>query len=151
MSDIPPPPPPPPNYLIPTPQPGNGWRPRSVTAAGVIMIVVGVLALIVALVFLSIAGNNGRFGVRVIDPDIARFTGTLALIQAPLDLIAGILVLRLSSVGRVLGIVIAAIGLLGGISQLSSNGSAFLGLGLNGYVLFVLITQGHAFRRTASG
>ena len=151
MSDIPPPPPPPPGYSIPPPQLGPPRRPGQVTAAGVIMIVVGALGLLVAFALLNAASNVGRFLDRVINPDTARTLGSLQLVLAAGEIVAGILVLRLSSAGRVLGIVVASLNAAGQLFALSRNSSGALGLALNAYILFVLITQGHAFRRSASG
>jgi hypothetical protein len=66
------------------------------------------------------------------------------------DLLAGWLVLRLSPAGRVLGIVIAVIGLLAGFAQLGQSGaSGLLSLVLYAFVLYGLLAYGFVFRPQA--
>ena len=76
--------------------------------------------------------------------------GLLSLLIGVLQVVAGILVLRLSNAGRVLGITLAILGVLGGLGALGS-GAGVVGIGLNGFVLYALIASGPAFRREGSG
>jgi hypothetical protein len=61
------------------------------------------------------------------------------------------LVLRRSNAGRVLGIGLAGLGVLGGIAGLASEASAAVGLVLNGLVLYGLLAYGRAFRPGGGG
>jgi hypothetical protein len=67
-----------------------------------------------------------------------------------LDIVAGLLIMRLSSGGRVLGIVIAVLGILSGLAQLSSSGSSgLLSMALYAFVLYALLAYGFVFRQAA--
>ena len=70
-----------------------------------------------------------------------------ALVVGLLEVLAGILVLRLSDGGRVFAIVLASLGVLGAISSLS-RGSApgVVTLGLYVFVLYALLANRVAFR-----
>ena len=85
------------------PPAGPGAKPPQVVSAGIIEIVLGILILLVtAYLFLNIPASDLRGAVIV-----------LLLIQAAqgiLDLAAGIMVMRLRPAGRILAIVMAAIG-----------------------------------------
>ena len=81
---------------------------------------------------------------------VGRGVGLLSLLIGALQVASGILVLRLSNAGRVLGITLAVLGLIGGLGALGS-GTGVVGIGLNGFVLYALIANGAAFRRTPAG
>lgn len=158
MEPLPPPPP---------PRPDMSWqaddrapasipaRPRLVTAAGVILIVLGALQALAGLVLMFVSpellariGSIGDINVEL----VSRGIGLFSLVVGALEVLAGILVLRLSDGGRILAIVLASIGLLGGIGSLS-RGSApgVVTLGLYAFVIYALFTQGVAFRGTRQG
>ena len=60
---------------------------------------------------------------------------------------AGWLVLRLRPAGRVLGIVLASIGIVTGLVQIGSTGGAgLLAIALNAFVLYGLFTYGFVFK-----
>ena len=72
----------------------------------------------------------------------------VAFLVGGLDLLAGWLVLRLNPAGRVLGIVIAVIGLLSGLAQLRQSGfSGLLQLALYAFVLYGLLAYGFVFKQ----
>ena len=60
--------------------------------------------------------------------------------------------MRLNNVGRIIGIVLASIGLLSAILQLANGGAgSIFSLALNGFVLYALAANGHVFRRGTAG
>jgi hypothetical protein len=108
--------------------------------------IAGVLSLIVGL--MGVSGDR-------VDIDIPFFQGESAeriaaywlVVQGGLALVAGGLVLRLRPAGRVLGIVVASLGILTGLAQLRSAGSSgLLGLALDAFVLYGLFTYGFVFK-----
>jgi hypothetical protein len=81
---------------------------------------------------------------------VARAVGLGLVVQGALSLLAGVLVLRLRPAGRILGIVIASLGLLSGLATLRSAGSSgLLALALDGFVLYALLAYGFVFRDRA--
>jgi len=121
-----------------------------VTAAGTILIVAGALAILGGIVLLNSKGGLALPGIS--ERDVARITAIVAFIVGGLDLLAGWLVLRLSSAGRILGIVIAVIGLAGVLSQLGESGSSgILSLALYAFVLYGLLAYGFVFKDEPRG
>jgi hypothetical protein len=121
-----------------------------VTAAGTILIVAGALAIVGGLVLLNTKGGLAIPGLS--GREVARIAAVVAFIVGGLDLLAGWLVLRLSSTGRILGIVIAVIGLVGGLAQLGESGSSgILSLALYAFVLYGLLAYGFVFREQPRG
>jgi hypothetical protein len=152
MEPLPPPPP---------PRPDTSWQaddgaptsipPRSqlVSAAGVILIVLGVLQALGGVVLLVVRpedlGRIASMGDLSLER-VVRGAAIFVLVVGLLEVFAGILVLRLSDGGRHLAIVLALIGILGGIGSVS--GGSVLGvvtLGLYAFVIVVLFTQTAAF------
>jgi hypothetical protein len=75
-----------------------------------------------------------------------------AMAAGALQVGAGVLILRLSHVGRVLGLSLATFFLLAGIATLpSQEATAGVGLVLNGLVVYALLAYRHVFRRRTSG
>ena len=123
MEPLPPPPP---------PRPDMSWqaddrapasisaRPPHVTAAGVILIVLGAMQALAGLVLMVVSPEDlariGSIGNISLDR-VTRGIGFFSLVVGALEVLAGILVLRLSDGGRILAIVLASIGLLGGIGK----------------------------------
>jgi hypothetical protein len=137
---------------LPTPTPA---RPQLVTAAGIILIILGALQALAGLVLLVVSpADLARIGsIGHVDLGrVARGVGLFSLVVGALEVLAGILVLRLSEAGRIFAIVIASIGVLGGIGSIS-GGSApgFLTLGLYVFVIYALFANRAAFRRTRRG
>jgi hypothetical protein len=161
MSALPPPPGPsvfPPGDLPPPPGEASGAapaattgdeRPGWVTASGSILIVLGALGILVGIV---VALSRDAVGVEELVPrDAVVAVGIATLVLSALELLAGILVLRRSNAGRVLGIALAGLGVLGGIAGLASEASAAVGLVLNGLVLYGLLAYGRVFRPGGGG
>jgi hypothetical protein len=118
-----------------------------VTGAAVILLVSGALNLIVGLIALN---GDARFSLPAGDVG-ARVIGAVLLISGGLQVLAGWLVLRLRPGGRVLGIVLASLGILGGLLQIRSAGTTgLLAMLLNGFVLYGLIAFGFVFEQASS-
>jgi hypothetical protein len=144
MSDLPPPPFDPAGG-VPTPRPAPPRRPPVVTAAGTILLVAGALAIVGGLVLLNSTGGLALPGLA--GREAARIAAVVAFLIGGLDVLAGWLVLRLSPAGRILGIVIAVVGLLGGLAQLRQSGSSgVLSLALYAFVLYGLTAYGFVFK-----
>jgi len=149
MDDTPPPssPQPVPGFPPPVPPPTPSSRPAAVTGAAAILMIAGALLLLFGTMGLSGDGVNidapfleGEGGGRVV--------AAVLVLQGCLSLLAGWWILRLRPSGRILGIVITVLGIVGGLAQLRRSGSSgFLTLALDGFVLYVLLTYGFLFRQ----
>lgn len=116
-----------------------------VTYAALILLISGALSVLIGVVSLSgdtrllVPGDEG-----VISEEVAAF---YLIISGGLLLVAGWLVLRLRPAGRVLGIVLASIGIVTGLVQIGSTGGAgLLAIALNAFVLYGLFTYGFVFK-----
>jgi len=116
------------------PAPVAASRPGTVTAAGWALIVIGVLTAAAGL-FVS------SFGI---EQSVVAIVTIFVLAIGAAGILAGILVLRLSPTGRVLGFVVAGLGLASGLLQFDS--SSVLTLAVNGFIFWALATNGEAFR-----
>ena len=139
---------------IPIPPPTRP-RPQLVTAAGVILIVLGAVQALAGVVLLTLSPADlsriGSLGSMDLD-SLARGIGLFSLVFGALEVFAGILVIRLSEGGRVFAIVVAAFGAFGGIaSVLSGSAPGVLTLGLYAFVIYVLFSQRAAFQGTRRG
>lgn len=140
-------------------------RPTVVTAAGITLIVLGVLTLLLALILLLgaalFAGAAGPAEAEL--PGVGGFFGAFAgvvfvfvLIVAgfgTLQLVSGIKVLSGRSWARITGIVVAAISGVFALAGLGSEDGAIINLVLvvaNAFVIFALATGGAWFARGAS-
>jgi hypothetical protein len=130
-------------------------RPQLVTAAAVILISLGALQALAGMVFLfvspqQLASIASMENLRI-DP-LARGIGFFILVVGSLGVIAGILVLRRSGGGRIFAIVLASIGLVGGIGNVSHGyAPGLVTLGLYAFVIYVLFANASAFRSTPRG
>jgi hypothetical protein len=132
---------------VPTPRPAPPRRPGIVTGAAAILLVAGVLYLLVGLI--SLAGGT-TFVVAGNDVEGASVSIVL-LVGGTLQLLAGWLVLRLRPAGRILGIVVATLGIAGGLLQLGSDGTTgVLAMLLDAFVLYALLTYGFVFEQAAT-
>jgi len=108
-----------------------------VTGAACALIVVGVLTLLAALFVSNLD----------IDRSVVGAVMVVAFVVGAGNLLAGILVLRLSPGGRILGFIFAGLGVFGGIVQLGANpGSSIVSLAVDGFVIWALATNRDAFR-----
>lgn len=139
----------------PAPGPGRVPRPQIVTAAGMILIVMGALQALAGIVLMFISPDDlasiGSFGNLNLDR-VARGLGLLSLVIGLVEVLAGFLVLRLSPAGRMLGLALSLLGVLGGIGSIS-GGTSFgvVTLGLYVFVVYALFAHGAAFRRARQG
>jgi hypothetical protein len=141
-----PPPPEDPYGGLPTPRPlaAPVRRPGPITgAAGVLMLGVGLM---------GVTGDRVNIDLPFLEGESAeRIAAYWLVIQGGLALVAGWLVLRLRPEGRILGIVLAVLGILTGLAQLGSAGSSgLLGLALDAFVLYALFTYGFVFKNERS-
>jgi hypothetical protein len=116
-----------------------------VTYAALILLISGALSVLFGIVSLSgdarllVPGDEG-----VISEEVAAF---YLIVSGGLLLVAGWLVLRLRPAGRVLGIVLASIGIVTGLVQIGGTGGAgLLAIALNAFVLYGLFTYGFVFK-----
>jgi hypothetical protein len=139
---------------VPIPPPAR-VRPQLVTAAGVILIVLGAVQGLAGVVLLVLSPADlsriGSFGNMDLG-SVARGIGIFSLVVGALEILAGILVLRLSEGGRVFAIVVSAFGAFGALaSVLSGSAPGVLTLGLYTFVGYVSFSQRAAFRDTRPG
>jgi hypothetical protein len=116
-----------------------------VTYAGLILLIAGALSLLFGVVALSgdtrllVPGGEGAMSEEVV-------AGYL-VISGGLSLLAGWLVLRLRPAGRMLGIVLASLGIVTALVQIGSTGGpGLLAIALNAFVLYGLFTYGFVFK-----
>lgn len=116
-----------------------------VTYAALILLISGALSVLFGIVSLTgdtrllVPGDEG-----VISEEVAAL---YLIVSGGLLLVAGWLVLRLRPGGRVLGIVLASIGIVTGLVQVGSTGGAgLLAIALNAFVLYGLFTYGFVFK-----
>lgn len=153
MGQLPPPPAPLPDLPgvplpVPSPSGGRRARPQLVTAAGVILIVLGALGIFGGLILLANdpADLSGFSTVNL--ERVARGIGVLALGFGGLEVLAGVLVLRLSNAGRILGLVLACLGVVGGLGSLGDGAVVgLLSLGLYGLTVYALFAHRDVFGR----
>ncbi len=150
MDQLPPPPPLPemPGVPLPVPSVGTGRpvRPQIVTAAGVILIALGALGIFGGLILLVLDPED-LSGISTVNLErVARGVSVLALAFGGLEVLAGVLVLRLSNAGRILGLVLACFGVVGGLGSLGNGaGLGLVSLGLYGLTVYALFAHGGAF------
>ena len=120
-----------------------------VTYAGLILLISGALSVLFGVVSLSgdtrllVPGDEG-----LISEEVVAF---YLIVSGGLLLLAGWLVLRLRPAGRVLGIVLASIGIVTGLIQIGSTGGpGLLAIALNAFVLYGLFTYGFVFKNERS-
>ncbi len=147
MSDDLPPPPRHPDPFTLTPRPARPTRPGLVTGAGAILLVSGFLNVLVGLL-------SSQGGARFLVPGGqvgGRAVAVALLVVGGLQLLAGWLVLRLRQAGRILGIVLATLGIVAALFQLGSAGATgLLSIVLNGFVLYGLLAYGFVFEQASS-
>jgi len=153
VDQLPPPPPPRPDL------PGQGsfdaaqvrpGRPPLVTVAGAILVILGVIGALGGLVLaldrgdLADAGMAGAVDLRT----VSRNVGIVVVVVGAVEAWAGVLVLRLSKAGRTLGLVLASLGVIGGLTRLTDAGFILgsISLALYGVVIYALVTYRKLFR-----
>jgi hypothetical protein len=115
---------------IPAPAPARR-RTATVTTAAIILLVSGALTVLTVVLLRPSTGAMPLFAA-------------LGVFQ----LLGGALVVALLPVGRVLGLVLGAVGVIVGITLLGSSAlNGLMTIALNGYVIYALASSGPSFRR----
>lgn len=139
MDQNPPPPPPPssppPGYGMRGPA-SSGARPGMVTGAAVLLFIVGALNALLGLVLLTATSVTG----------LGHFVGFISIVIGAAAIYAGMQVLALKERGRILGIVLAAIGAVFQILSISrAGGPSIIGLGIDGFIIWALVSNAQYF------
>jgi hypothetical protein len=124
-------------------------RPSVLTTAAVAFLVLAFLHGLAALVILSLRSSSTP------SPLLQASTGShfvaigvAVLILGVLELLSGVLVLRLNGAGRILGLVVASVEVINGLRVLvDGQGTAVLGIGVNLFLIYALATTGDVFAR----
>jgi hypothetical protein len=128
----------------PTGGPGVPARPPLVTAAAIVLFIIGGLQVLFGFLAFGGAGaiaGSGFGGALVI-------IGIISILVGAASIYAGIQVMALKEQGRIIALVISGIGvLLGIIGLVSGNVSQLIGLLAYAFVIYALITNAAAFRR----
>jgi hypothetical protein len=114
-----------------------------VTAAAVLLFIGGGLSILAGLLAVTGGGilGGGLGGVAIV-------FGLFSLAVGALQIYAGVQVLALKEQGRIIAIVLAAIGLVLSLLQIgASPGGAIIGLAINGFIIYALVTNASSFRR----
>ena len=122
-------------------------RPVAITVAGVLLIVAGSFAALAAGLILLAGDGASIEGVGAGVPTVVVF---VALALATVEVGAGALVLRCAPIGRTVGIVVATLGIVGGLAAIASP-QGILTIAIFGFVIYALVTNAHAFRPTHAG
>jgi hypothetical protein len=111
---------------------GTSAKPPLVLAAGILLIVSGVLGVIFAITAFQVAA----------------ISAIINLIVSAAAIWAGWMIIQLQEQGRVLGLILAAVGAIFAVILLIQGVTfSIISLLLNGFVIFVLVTQSEHFRR----
>jgi len=107
-----------------------------VTAAGVLLIVVGALSILGGILVLSLSGISGIFTLIAI----------VILAVGALELYAGIQVLALKERGRIIGIVLASIGAVLNLIQIAkAPGTSVISIGIDVFIIWALTQNAQYF------
>lgn len=125
---------------------GPPRRPGAVTGAAAILMIAGALSVVFG--SMSLSGDRVAIDAAFLENESARRVASAVLVLlGALALLAGWLILRLRPAGRTLGIAVALLGILSGLAQIRTTGSAgLLTLALDAFVLYALIAYGFVFR-----
>jgi hypothetical protein len=137
MDQNPPPPPPPSAPPPPSYGPsGAGARPGVVTAAAVLLFIAGGFSLLGALILFTATAVAAGFVLLAI---------VLAGVGA-IEIYAGVQVLNLKERGRILGIVLASIGLVLQLLSIGrATGSSIIGICIDAFIIWALVTNAQYF------
>ena len=133
---------------VPMPPPAPRRRTPVVTAAGGLLITAGVLTLLAGLIVV-LAGSDVLVDGEPIG-DAARTVATIAVALGAVDVVTGILVLRLVPLARILGFGLAGLTVLIGLITLAQGSArSFLQILMGALTIWALAAAGPAFRRNA--
>jgi hypothetical protein len=148
MNDTPTPPSSDPFPSVPAPRPATApaSRPAALTGAAAILMIAGVMILYFGV--MQLMGDGVDIDAPFLESEGAgRVVALVLVVQGCLSVLAGWLILRLRPAGRILGIVITAVGIVSALVQLRRSGSSgFLTLALDAFVLYALLTYGFLFK-----
>lgn len=133
--------------MIDAPMGGTRRRPTVITIAGVLLIVAGVFAAFAGLLILMTGDGATIEGVGDGSPTLPVI---VTMVLACLEVVSGVLVLRCAPVGRTLGIVVAALGIAGGLAAVGTP-RGLVTIAIFGFVVYALVTNAEAFGRTLEG
>ncbi len=133
---------------VPTPALGPRRRTPVVTAAGGLLITAGVLTFLAGLIVV-LAGSGVEIDGEPVG-DAARTIATLATALGVIDVITGVLVLRLVPLARILGFGLAGLTVIVALITLAQGSSrSVLQLLMGAFTIWALVAAGPAFRRDA--
>lgn len=116
--------------------PVRGQRPGTVTAVGVLLIIAGALAILAGLLSFGLSGLSGIFVV----------IGIIYLPVGALEIYAGIQVLNLKEIGRVLGMVMAAVGAVLSLVYIAKGaGTSIVSILLDAFIIYTLYSNREYF------
>jgi high-affinity Fe2+/Pb2+ permease len=116
------------------PDGGASARPPLVTAAGILLILSGVLTVLFTVLLFDVSGS-------------AVFYVLLTIAVAAITIWAGVQVLQLREQGRMLGLILAGIGAVFALLALfQGTPVSVVNLALNGFIIYALVTSAPAFR-----
>jgi hypothetical protein len=115
--------------------PARGQRPGTVTAVGVLLIVSGAFGILLGLLSFGLSGISGIFTL----------IGILFLPIGALEIYAGIQVLNLKEIGRVLGMAMAAISIVLRLIFIVKSPTSIIGLLLDAFIIYTLYSNKEYF------
>jgi hypothetical protein len=131
---------------VPTPPEGPPRRTPLVTAAGGMLITIGVLFFFGGAIIL-IAGSDGAL---VNGKEVNAAEGVARIVTGVLDVMAGLLILWLRPIGRLAGFVLAGVTIVFGVLDLvRGDGRGILPLIFGGLVIWALVVLEPTFRRAS--
>jgi hypothetical protein len=134
MDQNPPSPPPPPSYG--GSGPGAGARPGAVTAAAVLLFIGGGFAVLGGLLLLTASSVAAILSV----------IGILLLAIGAVEIYAGVQVLALRERGRVLAVVLAAVGAVFSLLSIGRTpGSSIVGIAIDAFIIWALTRNSQYF------
>jgi hypothetical protein len=129
-------------FPVPVPKAATPVRSNRITAAAVVLLLTAALAAIGFLIVLATKGSNAGGA----EGRLTRGAALVYLSLAAINLVAGVLVLRLRPNGRTIGLIVGSIGIVIGLVSLVSSGWGLVTIALDGFVVWVLATEADAFR-----
>lgn len=140
-------------FVIPTPMAARPRRPSVLTTASVVLLIQAALTGLGGALVLSLRTSSlSPQLLQTRTTQLSQTVGVLLVVLAALELIAGLLVLRLSGAGRLLGLVLAGVGLVTGVVALvDGQGTAILGMAMNLFLIYAFTTTGDVFARARRG
>jgi hypothetical protein len=112
---------------------GTSTRPPLITAAGIALILAGGLSILFALLYF---GSGGAFFI----------TGLINIAVGAISIWAGLQVLQLREQGRMTGLILAGIGAVFALINVTQGSAvSFINLALYAFLLYVLVTTRQHF------